>query len=61
MTDPLARVAALPGVASAADEARRAVDRLLASRVLRNRSGEVTGEVALRDARASAALDGPVP
>jgi hypothetical protein len=51
----------LPGVAEAADTARRAVDRLLASRVLRNRSVEVTAEVALRDARASAALDGPVP
>ena len=61
MPDPLARVAALPGVAEAADAARRAVDQLLASRILRNRSVEVTGEVALRDARASAALDGSVP
>src|SRR5262249_9120520 len=41
-----------------ADGARAAVDRLLAHRVLRRRSAEVSAESALRGARASAALDG---
>lgn len=56
--DPLARVAALPGVAEAVADARRAVDRLLGHRVLRRRSAEVTAESALRGARASADLEG---
>ncbi|WP_141579879.1 Fic family protein [Actinomadura sp. WMMA1423] len=58
MTDALADVANLPGVADAVDEARRAVDRLLGHRVLRRRSAEVSTESALRGARASAVLDG---
>lgn len=56
--DPLARVAALPGVPEAADSARQAVDRLLRHRLLRRRSAELSGEAALRSARASAALAG---
>jgi Fic family protein len=62
VTDPLAQVAALPGVAEAVTDARTAIDRLLAHRVLRRRSAEVSAESALRGARASAALEGsPVP
>jgi Fic family protein len=62
VTDPLASVAELPGVAEAVAVARAAVDRLLAHRVLRRRSAEVSAESALRGARASAALEGrPVP
>jgi hypothetical protein len=45
-------------VREAADSARSAVDRLLAHRLMRNRSAEVSTESALRGARASAALDG---
>jgi hypothetical protein len=56
--DLFARVAALPGVEPAAAAARRAVDGLLAHRLLRRRSGEVTAEIALRDAWASASLEG---
>ncbi|THJ74463.1 hypothetical protein [Candidatus Frankia alpina] len=56
--DPLARVAALPGVREAADRARAAVDTLLRHRVLRRQSAEVTAEASLRVARASAALEG---
>lgn len=56
--DPLARVAALPGVPQAADEARAAVDRLLAHRMLRRRSADISVEAGLRNARASAALEG---
>ena len=56
--DPLAAVAQLPGVVEAAAGARAAVDRLLASRVLRRQSAEVSVEAGLRCARASAALDG---
>jgi len=56
--DPLARVAALPGVREAADTARAAVDALLRHRVLRRQSAEVTAEASLRAARASAALEG---
>ncbi|TDE31018.1 oxidoreductase [Actinomadura sp. 6K520] len=58
MTDALADVANLPGVADAVDDARRAVDRLLGHRILRRRSAEVSTESALRGARASAVLDG---
>jgi hypothetical protein len=56
--DPLARVAALPGVPEAADAARAAVDRLLAHRMLRRRSADISVEAGLRSARASAALEG---
>ncbi len=56
--DPLAAINALPGVAEAVDEARAAVDRVRAHRVLRNRSAEVAAESALRGARASAAIAG---
>ncbi|ETA02594.1 hypothetical protein ThrDRAFT_01566 [Frankia casuarinae] len=56
--DPLARVAALPGVREAADSARSAVDTLLRHRVLRRQSAEVTAEASLRAARACAALEG---
>lgn len=62
--DPLRALLDLPGVAEAAEGARVDVDRLLAHRVLRRRSAEVSGESALRGARASAALDGaryPLP
>jgi hypothetical protein len=58
MTDPLAPLLDLPGVAEAAEEARVAVDRLLGHRVLRRRSAEVSAESAVRGAWASAALEG---
>jgi len=58
LTDPLAALAQLPGVAEAVADARRAVDRLYGHRVMRRRAAEVTSESALRGARASAALDG---
>lgn len=58
MTDPLAPLLDLPGVADAVAEARTAVDGLLSHRVLRRRSAEVTAESALRGARASAQLEG---
>ncbi|WP_199485073.1 Fic family protein [Actinomadura craniellae] len=58
MSDPLAQVAALPGVAESVDGARSMVDRLLGHRILRRRSAEVSAESALRGARASAALEG---
>ena len=60
MTDLLAPLVALPGVEAGVAQARRAVDGLLASRVLRRRSAEVTAESALRGARASAELEGAV-
>jgi hypothetical protein len=56
--DPLAHLLELPGVREAADGARARIDRLLAHRLMRNRSAEVSTESALRGARASAALDG---
>ncbi|MEX2291448.1 MAG: oxidoreductase [Mycobacteriales bacterium] len=58
LTDPLSAVARLPGVPAAVAEARAAVDGLLAHRVLRRGSAEVTAESALRGARASAELEG---
>jgi hypothetical protein len=62
MRDPLADVAALPGVAAAVALARESVDRVLGHRTLRRRGAEVSAESALRGARASAALEGvPVP
>ena len=48
----------LPGVADAVTVAREAIDRLLNHRVLRRQSAAVSGESALRGARASAALEG---
>lgn len=56
--DPLAPLAALPGVPEAVESVRQAVDRVYGHRVMRRRSSEVSGEAALRGARASAALDG---
>ena len=56
--DPLAPLLDLPGVREAADSSRAAIDRLLAHRLMRNRSAEVSTESALRGARASAALEG---
>ncbi len=56
--DPLVSLSTLPGVADAVDEARAAVDRVRAHKVLRSRSAEVTAESALRGARASAAIAG---
>lgn len=56
--DPLAALLQLPGVAEAAADARDRVDQVLRHRMLRNRSAEVTAEVNLHAARASAALDG---
>jgi Fic family protein len=56
--DHFAALQDLPGVTEAVAEARTAVDRLLAHRVLRRRSAEVTAESALRGARASAELEG---
>lgn len=58
MTDPLAPLLDLPGVADAASGARADIDRLLAHRVLRRDSAKVSTESALRGARASAALAG---
>ncbi|MBW8482909.1 oxidoreductase [Actinomadura parmotrematis] len=58
MTDALASVADLPGVADAVADARKAVDRLLGHRILRRRSADVSTESALRGARASAVLEG---
>ncbi|GAA2346825.1 oxidoreductase [Streptomyces cuspidosporus] len=56
--DPLAALAALPGVADSVDAVRQAVDRVYGHRVMRRRSNEVTSEAALRGARGSAALAG---
>ncbi|MQY14954.1 hypothetical protein SRB5_51300 [Streptomyces sp. RB5] len=57
-SDPLAALAGLPGVTAAVDAVRTAVDRVYGHRVMRRRSTEVSGEAALRGARASAALSG---
>jgi hypothetical protein len=48
----------LPGVADGVDKARSAVDALLANRVLRRRSADVSAESSLRGAWASASLSG---
>lgn len=56
--DPLAGLLQLPGVAETVGETRRAVDAVIGHRVLRQRSGEVSSESALRGAWASAVLDG---
>jgi Fic family protein len=56
--DLLAPLLDLPGVTESVARARTAIDGLLSHRVLRRRSAEVTGESALRGARASAELEG---
>ncbi|ANW19565.1 hypothetical protein [Streptomyces clavuligerus] len=56
--DPLAALAALPGVADSVAGMRTAVDRVYGHRVMRRRSAEITAEAALRGARGSAALAG---
>ncbi|NGO71805.1 oxidoreductase [Streptomyces boncukensis] len=56
--DPLAPLAELPGVPQAVESVRKAVDRVYGHRIMRRRSSEVSGEAALRGARASAALEG---
>lgn len=56
--DPLAALAALPGVADSVGSVRRAVDGVYGHRIMRRRSPEVTSEAALRGARGSAALSG---
>ncbi|MBB2922372.1 Fic family protein [Cellulomonas cellasea] len=56
--DPLAGVAALPGVAEAVDAARRACEELRWHEAYRRRWREVRAEAGLRSARGSAALDG---
>lgn len=57
-SDPLAAVAALPGVAEAVDAARAAMDGLLREPALRRRRGEVRAAARLRSAWASARLAG---
>jgi hypothetical protein len=57
-TDPLAPLLDLPGVADGVTRTRAAVDLLLANRVLRRRSPDVSAESALRGAWASAWLSG---
>jgi hypothetical protein len=58
VTDVLAPLAALAGVADAVDLARRDVDALLWERSLRTAGGALAAESVLRGARASAAIDG---
>ncbi|MGW0856202.1 oxidoreductase [Streptomyces sp. NPDC002690] len=57
-SDPLAALAALPGVPDSVASVRKAVDQVYGHRVMRRRSNEVTSEAALRGARGSAALSG---
>lgn len=57
-SDPLAALAALPGVPDSVGSVRKAVDQVYGHRVMRRRSNEVTSEAALRGARGSAALSG---
>ncbi len=54
----LAPLVELPGVADAAESARRAVDRLLTHQAMRRRGSEVAVEAGVRCARATAALEG---
>jgi hypothetical protein len=56
--DPLARLTALDGVASAMAAARDGVDALLRDRGLRRTTPELTAESLLRGAHASAVLEG---
>lgn len=57
-TDPLASLAALPGVAEAIDASRAAMDGLLREPALRRQRGEVRAAARLRSAWASARLSG---
>lgn len=57
-TDPLASLAALPGVADAIDASRAAMDALLREPALRRQRGEVRAAARLRSAWASAQLAG---
>ncbi len=62
--DPLAALAALPGVADEIEAARQACERLRWHPAMRRRSAECRAESAVWAARASAALEGarlPVP
>lgn len=56
--DPLAPLLSLPGVADAAETARKEVDRLLTHTAMRKHATSVAVEAGLRCARASAALEG---
>ena len=56
--DPLAPLAALPGVAEAVDATRAAMDGLLREPALRRRRGEVRASARLNAAWASASLSG---
>jgi hypothetical protein len=58
MTDPLARLAELPGVAAASDEAREALGRAHRHRTNLRGWPATAAEAALRAARASSVLDG---
>jgi hypothetical protein len=58
MTDPLAPLTALPGVAAASDQARDALGRAHRHRANLRRWPVAAAEAALRAARASAVLDG---
>ena len=58
MTDPLARLAALEGVASAMAATRDGIDALLRDRGLRRTAPGLTAESLLRGAHASAVLEG---
>jgi hypothetical protein len=57
-SDPLARLTALDGVASAMAASRDGIDALLRDRGLRRTAPETTGESLLRGAHASAVLEG---
>ena len=57
-SDPLAPLLELPTMPEAVAASRRAVDGLLANRVLRRRSADVSAESLLRGAWASAVLAG---
>lgn len=58
MSDPLAAIVELPGVADAAAEARTRVDALLWDRGVRARMSEIVADSRLQGAWASAALEG---
>ena len=57
-SDPLARLAALEGVASAAAATRDGIDAMLRDRGLRRTTPDLTAESLLRGAHASAVLEG---
>ena len=58
VVDPLSPLLSLPGVAAAAEDARKAVDRLLTHNAMRKHATSVAVEAGLRCARASAAIEG---